>query len=196
MFLTKQQRPDRFIQMPLHVVSQHANEQMRAHPLVRHSGERLEVVGDRGTVTQVNIEALRKLDGVDWIGALKSPGIAQLIRDRSVVVERFDEVNLFEVLHPDYPGERLVACRNRARAQKRAAVREELLSDTESKLDRIRQQVLSGRLSGRAEIGVKVGEVINSRKVKKHFIVEITDDGLDYRRNTESIAVQRALDGG
>ena len=85
----------------------------------------------------------------------------------------FDEVNLFEVFHPDYPGQRLVACRNRQLAQKRAHTRESLLVATEQQLSAIEQRVVAGRLKGRAEIGLKVGEKINSRKMKKHFIRDL-----------------------
>ncbi len=157
--------------------------------------DRLVVVGDRGMVTQVNIDALRKLDGIGWISALKSPSIKKLVRSGHLSRSRFDEVNLFEVLHPDFPGERLVACRNRSLAKRRALTREALLAATEDKLKGIEKSVAQGRLKGSAEIGLRVGEVINSRKVKKHFIVEITDHSLCYRRNHERIGEEACLDG-
>ena len=157
--------------------------------------DRLVVAGDRGMITQVNIDALGKLDGVDWITALKSITIRKLVKKGALPLQSFDEVNLFEVFHPDYPGQRLVACRNRQLAQKRAHTRESLLAATEKQLSAIEQRVVAGRLKGRAEIGLKVGEKINSRKMKKHFICEISDRSFSFRRNLSSIATEAALDG-
>ena len=157
--------------------------------------EHLVVVGDRGMVTQVNINALRKLDGVHWIGALKSVSIRKLIRHGKLPIDRFDEVNLFEILHPEYPDERLVACRNRALAHKRSRVREQLLCATETLLDEVKQSVAGGRLVTRDEIGVKVGAVINTKKMKKHFIWTIDNGVFEYERNADSIATEAALDG-
>ena len=157
--------------------------------------DRLVVAGDRGMITQVNIDALGKLDGVDWITALKSITIRKLVKKGALPLHSFDEVNLFEVFHPDYPGQRLVACRNRQLAQKRAHTRESLLGATEEQLSAIEQRVVAGRLKGRAEIGLKVGEKINSRKMKKHFICEISDRSFSFRRNLPSIAAEAALDG-
>jgi len=135
--------------------------------------ERLAVVDDRGMVTQVNIDALRRLGGVDWIGALKSATIPKLVRDGGIPLSRFDDVNLFEVLQPDYPDERLVACRYPRLAEKRKQVRAQLLSATESQLVPIVESVAAGRLSGADRIGLKVGSVINAKKMRKHFIVDI-----------------------
>ncbi len=157
--------------------------------------ERLVVVGDRGMITQVNIDALGKLKGIDWITALKSTTIKKLMRQGTLSMSRFEDENLFEVLHPSYPDERLVACRNRALAQRRAATRESLLVATENKLEVIINSVANGRLAGSAEIGLKVGEVINSHKVKKHFICEISEHSFSYRRNEIRIAEESALDG-
>ena len=157
--------------------------------------DRLVVAGDRGMITQVNIDGLGKLDGVDWITALKSITIRKLVKKGALPLHSFDEVNLFEVFHPDYPGQRLVACRNRQLAQKRAHTRESLLVATEQQLSAIEQRVVAGRLKGRAEIGLKVGEKINSRKMKKHFICEISERSFSFRRNLPSIAAEAALDG-
>ena len=157
--------------------------------------ERLAVVGDRGMATQVNIDALRRLGGVDWIGDLKSATIRKLVRDGGIPLSRFDDVNLFEVLHPDYPDERLIACRNPRLAEKRKQVREQLLSATERKLAPIVESVAAGRLSGADRIGLKVGSVINVKKMRKHFIVDIAAHSLSYRRNPTSIAAEAALDG-
>ncbi len=157
--------------------------------------KRLVVVGDRGMVTQVDIDALAKMDGLHWISALKSVSIRKLLRDGGLPMARFDEVNLFEILHPDYPTERLIACRSRQLAKKRAAVRNDLLQATEKKLDAVVKSVAAGRLRGAAEIALKVGEVINACKVKKHFICEISEQRLDCRKDEDSIALEAALDG-
>ncbi len=157
--------------------------------------ERLAVVGDRGMVTQVNIDALRKLDGVEWLGALKSTTIRKLVRAGNLPIDQFDEVDLFEVAHPDYPAERLVACRNAALAEKRAIVREQLLAATEERLAEISQSVRAGRVKDESDIGVRVGAVINAKQMKKHFLWQIGEGRFEYQRNATSIAKEAALDG-
>lgn len=157
--------------------------------------ERLVMVGDRGMISQKGIEALREREGVDWIAALKSASIRALIHQGHVQMDLFDERNLFELTHPDYPGERLVACRNRQLAEYRAHKREALLQATEKQLEKVRAAVAAGRLSGQDKIGVRVGRVVNQYKVAKHFDLEITDAGFGYARNAERIAIEAALDG-
>ena len=157
--------------------------------------QRVAIVGDRGMIAQTRITELKKLDGVDWITALKSATIQKLIRTSSLDVVRFDEVNLFEVLHPDYPGERLVACRNPRLAARRAHTRESLLKATEADLAVIRKSVDGGTLRGRAEIGVRVGQAINRFRMKKHMNYEIGDTSFAFSRNAENIAREAALDG-
>ncbi len=157
--------------------------------------QRVAIVGDRGMIAQTRITELKKLDGVDWITALKSATIQKLIRTSSLDVARFDEVNLFEVLHPDYPGERLVACRNPRLAARRAHTRESLLKATEADLAVIRKSVDGGTLRGRAEIGVRVGQAINRFRMKKHMNYEIGDTSFAFSRNAENIAREAALDG-
>ena len=157
--------------------------------------QRVAIVGDRGMIAQTRITELKKLDGVDWITALKSATIQKLIRISSLDVARFDEVNLFEVLHPDYPGERLVACRNPRLAARRAHTRESLLKATEADLAVIRKSVDGGTLRGRAEIGVRVGQAINRFRMKKHMNYEIGDTSFAFSRNAENIAREAALDG-
>ena len=154
---------------------------------------RVVIVGDRGMIVQTTIDALRTLDGIDWISALKGGRIAKLVRDGSL--GRLDEVNLFELLHPDFPGERLVACRNRRLAVRRARTRLSLLEATEAELARLQGSVTGGRLSGVARIGLRVGEVINRYRVKKHFRIDITDSRLDFARREDMIAAEAALDG-
>ncbi len=157
--------------------------------------QRVAIVGDRGMIAQTRITELKKLDGVDWITALKSATIQKLIRTSSLDVARFDEVNLFEILHPDYPGERLVACRNPRLAARRAHTRESLLQATEADLAVIRKSVDGGTLRGGAEIGVRVGQAINRFRMKKHMNYEIDDTSFAFSRNAENIAREAALDG-
>ena len=165
------------------------------HPLRRRFRlERVVLVGDRGMLVQTQIAKLRQLDGIDWIGALRSGAIRKL--ERAGQLERADEVGLFEILqHPDYPDERLVACRNRRLAAQRAPTRESLLQATEALLEPIRASVVAGRLRGAAEIGLRVGQVRNRYKVAKHFVCDIEDDRFEYRRDRARIATEAALDG-
>ena len=154
---------------------------------------RVVLVGDRGMIVQTTVDALRRLDGMDWISALKGTRVAKLVRDGEL--GRLDEVNLFELIHPDFPGERLVACRNTRLSEHRARTRQSLLEATEEELAKLRASVAAGRLSGAAEIGLRVGEVINRHKVKKHFRTEITDGSFDFARREDRIAAEAALDG-
>ena len=157
--------------------------------------QRMAVVGDHGMIAQVRIDELRQLGGVDWITALKSVSIRKLLRKGILQPARFDDVNLFEILHPDYPGERLVACRNPRLVGQRARTREALMRATEASLDELRQRVSQGTLSGKAEIALQVGERINRWKMKEHFQWEISDDSLSVHRKADSIAQEAALDG-
>ena len=154
---------------------------------------RVVLVGDRGLLVQARLEELRKLDGIDWITALRSGAIRKL--ERAGKLDRSDE-SLFEIVqHPDYPGERLVACRNPRLAAQRARTRESLLQATEQLLAPIRASVAAGRLQGAAAIGLRVGAVLNRYKVRKHFACEIRDAGFEYRRQPDRIAHEAALDG-
>ena len=157
--------------------------------------ERVAIVGDRGMIAQARIEALRSLGGVDWITALKSASIRKLIRKDALKPDRFDDANLFEILHPDYPGERLVACRNVRLAALRARKRESMLQATETELAELAARVEQGTLSGKTEIAVRLGERINRYRMKKHFAWEIADRSLRYWRKADRIAQEAALDG-
>ncbi len=149
---------------------------------------------DRGMVTEANLDALRA-EGIAWITALKAPQVKRLARKQVLQPSLFDELNLAEVASDDYPGERLVVCRNPLVADDRARRREELLQATERELAPIRTRVQAGTLQGKAEIGLAVGAVANKYKVKKYFLLEIGDDRFDYRRDQERIAEEAALDG-
>ncbi len=153
------------------------------------------MVGDRGMISQKSVDALREQEGIDWITALKSGAIRALIDQGQLQPWLFDESNLFEFTHPDYPGERLVACRNPELAALRVHKREDLLQATEKNLEKVRTMVQSGRLRGQDKIGVRVGKVVNQYKVAKHITLDIQDQAFSFRRKTQSIAAEAALDG-
>ncbi len=158
--------------------------------------ERLIMVGDRGMITGTRIDDLRKLEGMDWVTALKAPAIAKLADDDGPLqMSLFDTQNVAEISHPDYPGERLICCHNPVLQADRARTREELLADTEAALATIRASVEAGRLKDPDKIGIRVGKVISKRKVAKHFLLDIGPGRLDWRRDEEKIAAEAALDG-
>ena len=157
--------------------------------------EHMVMVGDRGMISSKAIEDLRDTSGVDWITALKGTSVRGLVEQGQLQLGLFDERNLVEIESPDYPGERLVACRNPELAKLRAHKREDLLACTERSLERVRDRVRAGRLVGRDKIGVAVGRVINQYKVAKHFDLIIEDGTLRWARNAESIRAESALDG-
>ena len=157
--------------------------------------ERLVIVGDRGMISQKSIEEIRQADGIDWITALKSGAIRILIDDKHVQPDLFDERNLFEFTHPDFPGERLIACRNRELAKLRAHKRQDMLQATEKDLEKIVARVETGRLAGQDDIGVRVGKIINKYKMAKHFDLDIKNDAFSFQRKSDSIAAETALDG-
>ena len=157
--------------------------------------ERLVIVGDRGMISQKSIDELRHSDGIDWITALKSGAIRMLIDDKQVQPDLFDEHNLFEFTHPDFPGERLIACRNQELAKLRAHKRQDMLQATEKDLEKIVARVETGRLAGQDDIGVRVGKIINKYKMAKHFDLDIKNDAFSFQRKSDSIAAETALDG-
>jgi transposase len=152
-------------------------------------------VVDRGMITEANLEALGEEERMAWITALKAPQVKKLVKEGSLQLSLFDQLNLAEIESADYPDERLVVCRNPLAAAERARKREDLLAATEALLALIKARVEGGTLRGAAQIGLAVGEVVNKRKVKKHFELEIADDRFDYRRREEQIAAEAALDG-
>jgi hypothetical protein len=157
--------------------------------------ERLVMVGDRGMISQNSIDQLRQSEAVDWITALKSASIRALVEQGQLQLGLFDERNLLELSSPEYPGERLVACRNPELARLRSHKREELLAATEANLGKIKARVDAGKLAGRDEIGLRVGKVINQYKVAKHFELVIGENTFSFARKREAIAVEAALDG-
>ena len=156
---------------------------------------RLVMVGDRGMISQKQIDAFLEDGAVDWISALRSVSIAKLRQAGTLQMGLFDERNLFEISHPDFPHERLIACRNPALAKLRAHKRNELIEATRKELDRIQVRVGRGRLQGRASIGVAAGRVINRYKVAKHFRLRIDDNQMRYVVRKSRIDAEAALDG-
>jgi Transposase DDE domain len=157
--------------------------------------ERLVMVGDRGMISNKAIDELRETEGIAWITALKSVSIRALVEQGHLQLDLFDERNLLELSSPDYPGERLVACRNPALAKLRTHKREELLAATEANLDKIKARVEAGKLAGQDQIGLRVGKLVNQYKVAKHFELAIGDTTFAFSRKHASIAAEAALDG-
>ena len=157
--------------------------------------EQLVLVGDRGMVSQTQITALQELPGVDWITALKTGALRALVTGGHLQLGLFDERNLFEFTAPDFPGERLVACRNPDLAMLRARKRQALLDATRRELEKVRGMVARGRLKGPDAIGVRVGKVVNKYKVAKHFQLDIRADGFDFAIDDQQVAAEAALDG-
>jgi transposase len=164
---------------------------------VKFGLSRIVLVGDRGMLTQTQIEHLREHPGIGWISALRSPAIRRLVESGIVQMSLFDQQDLAEVSAPEYPGERLVACMNPLLKQERRRKREELLAMTVVGLEKIERQV--GRRTrtplSEGEIGVKVGKVLNAYKVGKHFRTKIEDGKFAWERNEESIEREAVLDG-
>ncbi len=157
--------------------------------------EKLVMVGDRGMISQAQIDELKKLNGVAWITALRTKAIRKLVEGEVIQLDLFDERNLFELTHPAYPGERLVACRNPELAKLRAAKRKDLLAATSRELDKVRSLVTRGRLKKADEIGIRVGRVVNKYKVAKHFDLDIAEGRFSYEVNEKRVVSEAALDG-
>ncbi|WP_298445472.1 IS1634 family transposase, partial [Ferrimicrobium sp.] len=163
----------------------------------RFSLSKVALVGDRGLLTQARLREDLTPQQVDFITALRAPQIRALVKDEAMQLSLFDERDLFELTHPDYPGERLIACRNPRLARERAKKRQSLLASTEAALDRIVTAINRENrpLRGKDRIALRVGKVINRFKMAKHFELEIEDDRLTYRRREEAIATEALLDG-
>ena len=157
---------------------------------------RVVVVSDRGMVTEANIKLMRGQDGVDWITALKAPTIKKLARSGVFQPSLFDEQNLATITDvKDFPGERLIVCRNPLVAAQRARTREELMVATEKDLADIAQRVTNGTLTGADQIGLAVGPAVKRHRMRKHFQLAITDTTFTYERKHEQITAEAALDG-
>jgi Transposase DDE domain len=160
--------------------------------------KRVALVGDRGMITSARIEEDLKPAGLDWITALRAPAIQALTADGGPLqLSLFDEKDMAEISSPDFPGERLIVCRNPALAEERRRKREDLLAATEKDLARIQAATARARnsLQGQDKIALKVGAVLGRRKVAKHFRLTITEKTLDFTRDANAIAAEAALDG-
>lgn len=152
-------------------------------------------VGDRGMVTQTQIDKFVEQEGVEWITALKSGAIRRLRAEGTLQLGLFDSKNLFEISSKHFPGERLVACKNNDLAKRRAIKRESMISATKKELDQIQARVAAGRLVGKSEIGLTIGRVINKYKMAKHFKLEIDATRFTYLVRRERVESEAALDG-
>jgi len=164
----------------------------------RFGVEHVVFVGDRGMITQAHATALKQ-QGVDFISALKSVQVRSLVNNGDLQLSLFDEVNLAEIASPLFPDERLVVCRNPAVAAERVRKRESLLKATETELAKVKAMVTGPRGSLRTadagQIGARAGKTVNKYKMAKHFALEIADSQFAYRRKTEQIIAEAALDG-
>jgi len=163
----------------------------------RFSLARVVLVGDRGMLTQTQIDALRSHPGLGWISCLRGPAIRELVEGGALQMSLFDEKSLAEISSPEYPGERLVACFNPLLARERRRKREELLLGTEGELERIRREVSRRTKTplGKDEIGIKVGRVIGRFRMGKHFDWSIEENSFRWSRRKESIRLEEVLDG-
>jgi len=155
------------------------------------------LVGDRGMITEARIETLLQPAGLDWITALRAPSIRTLLDQGAFQLSLFDERDLAEVTSPEFPGERLVVCRNPLLAAERTRKRLDLLAATEADLRKVAKAVSrkTKPLRGADQIGLAAGAVLNRHKVAKHFILTITDDTFTFARNTDAIEAEGKLDG-
>ena len=159
--------------------------------------DRVVLVGDRGMITEARITEDLKSAGLDWITALRAPAIKELLNSGTLQLTLFDQRDMASITSPDFPGERLIVCRNPELAAERSRKREDLLAATEKDLATIKASVERKRnpLRGTAEIALKVGEVLNTHKMKKHFDLEITDAAFSFARKSAEIAAEAATDG-
>ncbi len=156
---------------------------------------RMVMVGDRGMISQKAIDEMSQDSDIDWVTALRSASIRSLVEQAHLQMGLFDERNLLEISSPDFPGERLLACRNPELAKLRAHTRDDLLLATEKNLQKVQARVEAGKLAGKDKIGVAAGKVVNQYKVAKHFELVITDDSLMFARLAQNISAEAALDG-
>lgn len=155
-------------------------------------------VGDRGMISQKQIDEIKgdkDAAGIEWITALKTQAIRNLVEGGALQLELFDERNLFELTHPDYPGERLVACRNPELKKLRAYKRQSLLEATARELKQVQGMARRGKLQGKDVIGVRVGKVVNKYKVAKHFVLDIRDNDFDFGIDEKKVTAEASLDG-
>jgi Transposase DDE domain len=146
-------------------------------------------------ISQKQIHALKQREGIDWITALRTGAIRKLVDGGHIQFGLFDQRNLFEVTHPDFPGERLVACRNPQLALLRAHKRQSLLDATSRELETVRGMTVRGTIKGKAAIGVRIGKVVDKYKMSKHVVLDIRDDGFNFHVDDDKVSAEAALDG-
>ncbi len=159
----------------------------------RFSIQSLTMVGDRGMISQTQIDKLKELKGVDWITALRSSSIKKLIETEAVQLDLFDEQNLFELSHPDYPGERLIACRNSLLANKRAQTRQSLLDETTKGLEKVRMLLENGKLKGKEKIVTRIKMIMGPYQIADHFVFDISDKEFQFHIDDELSAADALL---
>lgn len=152
-------------------------------------------VGDRGMITQARVDALRELPGAAWVTALRAPQIKALAEQDAIQLSLFDETNLAEITHPDYPGERLVVCRNPVLAEQRARKRQDLLAATQDALTALAGTVAAGRLKDHTKIAVRAGRVVAKYKMAKHYDLSVEQGQIAWSRRTDRIEAEAATDG-
>jgi transposase len=153
------------------------------------------LVGDRGMISQRQIDVLNERSGVDWITAMKNGAVRKLVDAGAIQIDLFDERNLFEFVHGDFPNERLIVCRNPQLAELRTHKRRDLLAATVKELETVQRMVAHGRLKDEDKIGVRVGRVLNKYKMAKHFVLDIGPDQFRFHIDEEKVAEEAALDG-
>lgn len=157
--------------------------------------EAVVLVGDRGMISQKQVDELQKYPGIDWITAMKGGAIRKLMHAGAIQMGLFDERNLFELTHPDYPNERLVACRNLDLAYRRNKKRKALLDATCRELEKVQAMVNRGSLKQMDKIGLRVGKVINKYKMAKHFILDIDENHFSFLIDEKKVTEEASLDG-
>lgn len=153
------------------------------------------LIGDRGMISQKQVDALKERSGMAWITALKNGAIRKLVDAGGIQMDLFDERNLFEFTHEDYPDERLIACRNPQLAKLRTHKRQALLAATVKELETVQRMVASGRLKDEGKIGVRAGRVLNKYRMAKHIVLDISAAQFSFHIDEEKVAQEAALDG-
>jgi transposase len=163
----------------------------------RFNLKRVILVGDRGMLTQTQIETLKKYPGLKWISALRSEAIAELLAEGVLQREVFADASLAEITSPDFPGERLIACYNAQLAKERKEKRQRLLAATQVDLEKVVAEVKrrTRKPLSAAEIGMKVGKVVGRHKMKKHFKLEIAEGSFSFAQKEDAIKQEEQLDG-
>lgn len=158
----------------------------------------LTLVGDRGMITQKQVDSLKNIDGMDWITAMRPGAIKKLVNGGVIQMGLFDERNLFELSHQDFPEERLIACRNPSLAKRRADKRKRLLAATTRELKKVRNMVEGGRLRGQDKIAARVRSILRGYRIGKYYQVDFREDGFDYKvdeAEVTAIVIGSAQDG-